>query len=185
MKTLDQFIGVYEGAVPADVCKGIVDFYGKHAAWKKSTYSGYDGLADNSDQRVDMMDFWIQPGQPFFDDISNALIGAVKRYVEQHPDFSVAKSNGFRINRYGPGGFMSRHVDNIHNSHGQKEGFPLASCSIMLNENFAGGDFVFFDEVVIPAKTGQAIVFPSNFLFPHAVSRIESGVRYSIVTWML
>lgn len=185
MKTLDQFVGVYDGAVPADVCKGIVEFYSKHAAWKKSTYSGYAGLAANSDERVSMDDYWIKEGQPYVDEISRCLVGAIERYAEEHADFSVSRSNGFRINRYGPGGFMSRHVDNIHRSHGQEQGFPLASCSIMLNENFVGGDFVFFDDLVIPARTGQAVVFPSNFLFPHSVRRIEKGVRYSIVTWMM
>ena len=32
---------------------------------------------------------------------------------------------------------------------------------------------------------GSAIVFPSNFMFPHAVKKVEKGTRYSIVTWLM
>jgi hypothetical protein len=182
--TLKEFVGVYENIVPTDVCKGIVAFYDKNAAWKRSTYSGYEGVV-NTPERVAMDDCWIQSGQPYFNDLVACLGKGIERYAQEHPDFSVAKSNGFRINRYGPSSFMSRHVDNIHRSHGQKEGFPLASCSIILNENFEGGEFVFFDDYVVPAREGQAVIFPSNFLFPHEVKPIRKGVRYSIVTWML
>ena len=34
-------------------------------------------------------------------------------------------------------------------------------------------------------KKGSAIIFPSNFMFPHEVNRIEKGTRYSIVTWLM
>lgn len=181
---LRDFVGVYENVVSADVCKGIIAFYDKNAVWKPSTYSGYEGVV-NTPERVAMVEYWIQPGQPYFNELVAGLNGGLERYAKDHPDFFVAKSNGFRINRYGPGGYMGRHVDNIHRSHGQKEGFPLASCSIILNENFEGGEFVFFDDHVVPARAGQAIIFPSNFLFPHEVKPIKRGVRYSIVTWML
>ena len=32
---------------------------------------------------------------------------------------------------------------------------------------------------------GSAVVFPSNFMFPHEVEKVTSGVRYSIMTWIL
>ena len=34
-------------------------------------------------------------------------------------------------------------------------------------------------------KKGSAVVFPSNFMFPHEVQKVTSGNRYSIMTWIL
>lgn len=179
-----DFVGVYEGCIPPEVCGKIIEFYEKAARWRTSTYSGYEGVIESS-ERVRMVDYWIQPGEPYFDEVRDGLTRALDQYARAHPDFSVAKSNGFRLNRYPAGGFMGRHVDNIHRSHGQKTGYPVASCSLILNNDFEGGDFIFFDTLRIPPRPGQAIVFPSNFLFPHQVEAIRRGVRYSIVTWMV
>lgn len=64
------------------------------------------------------------------------------------------------------------------------------SFSILLNDNYEGGEFEF--EVglpheknrteVIQVKTGEAIVFPS-FTF-HRVKPVTKGMRYSLVGWI-
>ena len=60
------------------------------------------------------------------------------------------------------------------------------SCSIQLNENYEGGEFAFFDrELMIKTKPGSAIVFPSNFMYPHEIMPVIKGTRYSIVTWLV
>ncbi len=33
-------------------------------------------------------------------------------------------------------------------------------------------------------KTGDMIIFPSNFLYPHQVMPVTKGERYSIVSWL-
>jgi predicted 2-oxoglutarate/Fe(II)-dependent dioxygenase YbiX len=59
------------------------------------------------------------------------------------------------------------------------------SCSFILNDNFEGGYFSFFDgEYLIKPIQGSAIVFPSNFCFPHAVTPITKGNRHAIITWI-
>ena len=77
-----------------------------------------------------------------------------------------------------------RHIDNIHHSHGQEYGFPQASVLLFLNDDFKGGDFIISD-ITYKTKKGSAIVFPSNFMFPHEVKLVEKGTRYSIVTWLM
>ena len=60
----------------------------------------------------------------------------------------------------------------------------VLSCSIILNDDYEGGDFSFFEgEHIIPKKTGSAVVFPSNFCFPHSVTPVTNGDRHAIVTW--
>jgi predicted 2-oxoglutarate/Fe(II)-dependent dioxygenase YbiX len=61
----------------------------------------------------------------------------------------------------------------------------VLSCSIILNDNYEGGDFSFFDgEHIIKKQAGSAVVFPSNFCFPHAVTPVTNGDRHAIITWI-
>jgi hypothetical protein len=61
----------------------------------------------------------------------------------------------------------------------------VLSCSFILNDDYDGGDFSFFNgEHIIPKKTGAANVFPSNFCFPHAIIPVSNGNRHVIITWI-
>ena len=109
---------------------------------------------------------------------------ALKKYQEKHHDCLCQRYTDFRLNKYSKGGFMSRHIDNIHHSHGQTYGYPQLTALLMLNDDYEGGNFLIADNEYETAK-GSAIVFPSNFMFPHAVKKVEKGTRYSIVTWLM
>ena len=39
---------------------------------------------------------------------------------------------------------MKEHIDNIHHSHGQKQGYPHLTSLIFLNDDYEGGDFGFW-----------------------------------------
>ena len=79
---------------------------------------------------------------------------------------------------------MSRHLDNIHHSHGQQYGYPQVSALLFLNDDYEGGEFIVAKEKY-KTKRGSAIIFPSNFMFPHEVKIITKGIRWSIVTWLM
>ena len=71
------------------------------------------------------------------------------------------------------------HVDSL-NLHPR-----ILSISFILNDNYDGGNFIFFDEKYkIEKKKGMAVVFPSNFCFPHAVTPVTNGDRHAIITWI-
>lgn len=66
------------------------------------------------------------------------------------------------------------------------------SIIVNLNDDYEGGDFVFFnpfskEEIIhsVSLKKGSVLMFPSNFLYPHSVKPITKGTRYSIVSWAL
>lgn len=63
------------------------------------------------------------------------------------------------------------------------------SISICLNNEYEGGEFVFRlnDEsfVTIPQNVGDAVIFPSNFIFPHQVNKITKGTRYALIGWVI
>ena len=60
----------------------------------------------------------------------------------------------------------------------------VLSCSIVLNDNYDGGDFSFFNgKYIVKKKKAHAVVFPSNFCFPHAITPVSGGDRHAIITW--
>ena len=34
-------------------------------------------------------------------------------------------------------------------------------------------------------KPGHVVIWPSNFMYPHAVEPVKKGIRYSVVSWAL
>jgi len=62
------------------------------------------------------------------------------------------------------------------------------SISICLNNEYEGGEFVFDipeGKYTIPQNVGDAVIFPSNFMFPHQVNKVTKGTRYALIGWVL
>jgi hypothetical protein len=78
---------------------------------------------------------------------------------------------------------------NFHVDHGKS--IPRTfSCIFFVNDNYKGGELVFkypgsTEELIVEKKSNRLIIWPSNFLYPHAVKPVTEGVRYSVVAWAL
>jgi len=107
----------------------------------------------------------------------------INKYCEElNIPFSVFgdqfKDSGYDLLKYEEGEFYRRHTDDTAK-------YPRRfSMSIIVNDEFSGGDFVFFDTYKVKLGTGDCLVFPSNICFPHEVKEVKEGTRYSIVTWV-
>ena len=55
------------------------------------------------------------------------------------------------------------------------------SMSIILNDEYEGGEFEFFAKDTVISKRGTIIVFPSYM--QHRVKPVTKGTRYSLVIW--
>ena len=178
---MKKYIGYYEEVVPHVLCRDIIN-YGFN--FQPSTYANHKGKTKTSNERVCMDEVWIKNGNVYYNDIKAAFEYTIKKYSEEHELFFAIHHTDFRANKYSEGGFMSKHCDNIHHSHGQKYGFPQVSSLLFLNDNYEGGEFVVADEVY-NTKKGSALIFPSNFMFPHEVKPITKGIRWSIIAWIM
>ena len=178
---MKKYIGYYEEVVPHVLCRDIINY---NFNFQPSTYANHKGKTKTSNERVCMDEVWIKNGNVYYNDIKAAFEYTIKKYSEEHELFSAIHHTDFRVNKYSEGGFMSKHCDNIHHSHGQKYGFPQVSSLLFLNDNYEGGEFVVADEVY-NTKKGSGIIFPSNFMFPHEVKPITKGTRWSIITWIM
>jgi hypothetical protein len=89
-----------------------------------------------------------------------------------------------RYNRYDVNSRMKNHCDHIHTMFdGTARGIPTLSILGALNNDYQGGELVMFEDQTIELFAGDVIVFPSNFLYPHKIEPVTSGVRYSFVSW--
>ncbi len=87
-----------------------------------------------------------------------------------------------------PGDSHIPHADNERRKHGRwvPNHTPQRDYTglVYLNDNFTGGELAFPDrDVVIIPKPGLFIGFPSNHKFVHAVPKVRSGKRYSLLIW--
>ena len=178
---IEDYIGYYEDVVPDELCWNILNY---DFMFQPSSYSNHKEVTASSKNRVNMDEVWVKNDSIWYKKLKVSFEIAIKKYSETFPLFSVQHITDFRINRYSEGGYMSKHCDNIHHSHGQKYGFPQASSLLFLNDNYEGGEFVVADEVY-NTKKGSAIIFPSNFMFPHEVKPITKGIRWSIIAWIM
>ena len=179
-----KWIGYYQNIVSDSLCDKLINYSDNQKTLQPSTYSTSSGKSERSNQRVKMDDGWFRNGETYYNDIKNCFMTVIKKYREKHEDFVCQRHTDFRMNKYSEGGFMSRHVDNIHHSHGQEYGYPQASALLFLNDDYEGGHF-HISGLRYETKKGSAIIFPSNVMFPHEVNLITKGTRYSIVTWLM
>jgi hypothetical protein len=99
---------------------------------------------------------------------------ALFAYQKKHPRVYTECDSGFDILRYETGQFIGEHADDNEPR--------VLSMSIALNDDYTGGEFKFWDNV-IRLPIGCAIMFPPNFMFPHEILPVTSGTRYSMITW--
>jgi predicted 2-oxoglutarate/Fe(II)-dependent dioxygenase YbiX len=107
----------------------------------------------------------------------------IERYLNEFSQAGVTRLSNPRLNRYPPGAMMREHVDHIHTLFdGEEKGVPVLTILAVLNDDYTGGEFLLCGQQVSLAA-GDAIVFPSSFMFPHAVEPVKTGTRYSFVSW--
>jgi predicted 2-oxoglutarate/Fe(II)-dependent dioxygenase YbiX len=114
---------------------------------------------------------------PNFANLEMALHHVNEKYPFQHNSHS---HTGIQVLRYQQGHKFREHID--HYSGGPR----ILSVSILLNDDYEGGQFSFWQGRHSAERfneAGDALVFPSGLSFPHQVEPITRGTRYSMVIW--
>ena len=178
---IEKYVMEYSNMVSKDLSDKVMN---ANLDFQTSTYSNKTGKIDNSDERVNMDEFWIRNTHELYEPLKKCFVNSINMYMTDHPYFSVQHLTDFRINRYSEGGFMSKHYDSIHHSHGQHYGYPHATVLLYLNDDYEGGKFMVATKKIKP-KARSAVVFPSNFMYPHQADVVTKGTRWSIVSWLM
>lgn len=188
-KNLESYIKVYRKAIPEDVCKSTIEEI--EANKQYFLEHGYDNERDSSIIKHDNELFVVYADKITKNtgNVSFYVHKAVEKYILEDLNFSWFKGwEGFTLPRYNiyvEGSEMRTHCDHIHNMFtGERRGIPKLTVVGNLNSNFSGGKFVMFDDTEYNFETGDIVVFPSLFLFPHKVTKVDSGTRYSFASWV-
>jgi predicted 2-oxoglutarate/Fe(II)-dependent dioxygenase YbiX len=115
----------------------------------------------------------------------------IKKEIEKHylfykakfPKMGSNKINQIDLLKYNIGGKYEVHTDHFATTPRH------LSIIINLNDDYEGGDLIFTDQKEKEIKKlklskGSIVFFPSNFMYPHMISPITKGTRYSIVAWL-
>ena len=186
MKTIEDYIYV-ENHIPVELCESLVDECNKKE-WKKHTWhSNYTNISTSEETKeLDVMPCT----QEQQNKITPYLIKALEDYQTRNSvpgDKTgtrwLTKFSPIRFNKYEVGNTMREHYDHIHSIFdGKMKGVPIVSIVANLNEDYEGSEFMCRDKE-IKLKTGDILLFPSNFMYPHEVKETIKGTRYSFVSW--
>jgi hypothetical protein len=183
-KKLDDYIITYNNWYSKQFCDETVE------QLKECKYSLHEFNTPSLDAISYNNDFQIT-----YDNISNTPVimnrtwDVINQYIRTDINFEWCNSwQGFtspRFNRYDSNTNMKEHCDHIHSMFdGNRRGVPILSVLTVLNDNYVGGELVFFTNKEYKLNAGDVLVFPSNFLYPHKVNTIISGERHSFVNWV-
>jgi predicted 2-oxoglutarate/Fe(II)-dependent dioxygenase YbiX len=182
---LKDYVKIYKGFYESQFCKEIVASI-ENVNW--STHEFYDPTTKTNKSYEHELSVSSE-NVPLKKELDEKIWQVLSKYVFQ--DMANMKDwfsgwNGYsfsRFNRYDPSTQMKLHCDHIYTLFdGQRKGVPVLTVLGSLNDEYEGGELILCGEQ-IELKTGDVIVFPSNFLYPHEVKPVKSGVRYSFVSW--
>ena len=190
-KNIEHYVFHKENFLDEKYCEDCIDELNKHTWDKHSWYSErekkeftFQGenepetlLARESFSVHDLNAFIIQK-----------LRSVILEYIESFKFGWFIEWNGYstiRFNRYFQGQLMKNHCDHIQSLFdGERKGIPILSIIGILNDDYEGGELIMFEDKKIDTKKGDILIFPSNFLYPHEITPVTKGVRYSYVSWV-
>ena len=184
-QTLKDFIFIQEKFIPRDICNYVISNSEKNR-WELHRWGDSEGSSNLSyygkEPKV----------QHFNKDIGDILFPFVKQsLLNFQKNLSFCNSHIFynfspiRMNKYGVEDCMRIHFDHIHSVFDSGcEGIPVLSVIINLNDDYDGGELVFWKRYEIKLGCGDIVIFPSLFMFPHQVNKIKEKFRYSAVCWV-
>jgi predicted 2-oxoglutarate/Fe(II)-dependent dioxygenase YbiX len=183
-----DYVKIYHNVFSKDFCEQTIESL-KPAQW-------------HMHQFVTAKDELIYKGQDFMHTTSpiieqEVITKALWNLINQYVNFEFSQFyekfmwfDGWRgytivkFHRYDVNTDMKLHCDHIHDIFdGNRKGVPILTIVGLLNDDFEGGDFMLWEKEKIDLKQGSVLIFPSNFMYPHQVTSVLRGSRYSFVSW--
>ena len=161
-------------------CSDIITFLEKYCKWRPHEwYNNYEDIKDTFNDfsvtdNENLSKQFQTPIQKCLIDYANTKMGKFPQ-----PFFNTH----VRFNKYSIEEGIEEHVDHIHAIFKSRpSGIPILSLVGCLNDDYEGGVFHLCEEP-IDIKAGEFIIFPSLFIYPHYVTPVTKGHRYSWVSW--
>ena len=177
---IEDAIMVYHNLIDSNFCDRCVEYMDKLCSKPLSTRVGdtdYRQVLGHTLTKKTISE------QIYFKKIYDEIFHFYSTYKMRFPRLQAAEINQIDLLKYSAGGKYLYHTDDFHGS-------PRSlSVIINLNDDYEGGNLIFTDQQDKEIKEyklgkGSIVFFPSNFLYPHSITPITKGKRYSIVAWL-
>jgi len=185
MKNLNDYILVVPNIITNKLCDDILVEYRNCDDWINAVIKNGENLNVRNCQTIgisfnSVIEKNKDTRQKLDQEIFNCASKAIDEYRKKFDKCAIEQDSGYDLLKYEVGSFYTTHTDSF------KDRPRAVSCSFILNNDYEGGEFAFFDrELKYKLKKGSCIMFPSNFMYPHEIMPVISGTRYSIVTWFV
>ena len=203
-KNIEDYLFHKKDFLDKDFCKSVVENL-KVSEWERHDFTGYETndpehgfgwqrevkSTPSGNEEPDFLGHTGSGWKEFQAETNNYIIrqlsSALSEYIRSFGYKWFNGWNGYSVIkflRYSETQQMAEHCDHISSLFdGNVKGIPMLSVVGQLNEDFDGGEFVMFGDKVIDFESGDVIIFPSNFMYPHRVDPVTKGARYSYVSW--
>jgi hypothetical protein len=184
---LEDYIYVVKNALSVNLCDEIVDEFKNSDEWI-NTIVGANKILDKTIRNCQSIGtsfpHIIQKNSEVRQRLDNTIFDGAAKCINEYnikfPHCKIVEDYGYELLKYHEGCFYIQHTDSF------KDCPRAVSCSFILNDDFQGGEFAFFDrELKYKLEKGDALMFPSNFMYPHEIMPVTKGTRYSIITWFI
>mgnify|MGYP006078884707 FL=1 len=171
-----------DAKISAEDCKSIIELYEDSPQKEATMFTG-----TNTDIRNGTVNFHNE--QWVYDLIWPYMQGS---NINAGWDFEISAAEDYQISKYEVGDFYSTHMDCLGTNSTkwiQNDNSILhnktrkISMSLILNDDYEGGELILFDVGPMKQEVGTMIFFPS--FLPHEVTPVTKGTRYSLVMWFL
>lgn len=187
-ENLLDYIQVIDNIIPEQLCDMILDEYQNQSNdWEPAKVG--QGVVNDKVRNVETIiiddnsilhkNFNVR--HQIVTQLNGVMFFVINKYKRLFaPGLESQRNSEFALLKYSEGCFYKEHTDS----------FAALSrhiaISLHLNDDYEGGEFGFYNgKHKIKAKKGSAIIFPSNFMYPHEIFPVTKGTRYSIITWII
>ena len=183
---LKDLIHIERGAIASDLCDYIIKDI-QTRQWEKHSWYSNGEYHSEETKELDVQHITSDLQSSLLPVMNHVASSYVKKYSYKQTyrtQTIMSMYSPVRFNRYSDGQIMRQHHDHIHSLFdGEAKGIPVLSFILNFNNDYEGADLYFWNDYKIPLGKGDVVIFPSLFLFPHGVTEIKKGVRYSGVAW--
>ena len=193
-KNIEDYIFLKENFLEDDFCDHTIDVLGK-VSWKLKSLEVAGVALEDLPKESELLDFNMLSNkilQPEIDKIEAEMMKKIPDVLVEYLSYlnfdwlrGWTGYSGIKFNRYSLGQGMMKHWDNVNSVlEGEVTGVPFLSLIGFLNNDYEGADLILYEDKKIDAKKGNLLLFPSSFMYPHQVTPLTKGTRYSFVSWV-
>ena len=182
---MKEYILEVKKIIPHSFCRKIISYFDNNYGDAGTVGTGVDKDVRNCLTRnlFDTKTF----GQVLCSNaIKEKIFDCVYHYQEKFNHVDIKKISQLDLLRYDANEYKAGYK--FHKDFGHTCTERHLSISICLNNEYEGGEFVFdlpSGHYTVPQNIGDAVIFPSNFMFPHQVNKVTKGTRYALIGWVI